>query len=377
MSLLLLFMLLPLPCYALDVSASSAILMEQKSHRVLFEKNAHQKMGMASTTKIMTAILAIENVDLNAVATVSANAAGVEGSSMYLSVGEQIKVEDLLYGLMLNSGNDAAIAIAECVGGDVPTFCKMMNEKAREIGAKNTHFTNPNGLADDEHYTTAYDLALISCYALDNEIFAEIVKTKKKSIPWEAKGYNRQLTNHNKLLSLYEGSDGVKTGYTKSTGRTLVSSATRNDFQAVAVTLNAPNDWNDHTNMLDYAFENYAVEEAVGQGRYVKTIPVKNGIEDSVGVRTGENLRLFGKKGEQQPFDTNLILPEEVQAPVYEGDAIGKMQILINGEVCDECDLYLDQTVLTRPRSGYTENCQKIIKIWLQFFRREDIIDTI
>lgn len=195
-----------------SVSAQSAVVMDAVSGRVLYDKNMEKRCGMASTTKIMTAITALENGNLEETVKVSASAAGVEGSSMYLSAGEEITLENLLYGLMLVSGNDAATAVAEHVGGSVEKFAVMMNEKAQAIGAVNTHFDNPHGLATDTHYTTAKDLATITAYGLKNDKFAEIVATKSKKVPWQGKSYQRQLTNHNKLLSMYEGCVGVKTG---------------------------------------------------------------------------------------------------------------------------------------------------------------------
>lgn len=200
------------PTHALGVSAQYACLIDSLSGKVLYEKNAYARHSMASTTKIMTALVALENGNMDDVVTVSANAAGTEGSSIYLKAGEKITLQNLLYGLMLESGNDAAIAIAEHIGGSVERFAEMMNEKAASIGANNTQFKNPNGLDEEGHYTTAYDLALITREALRNKNFAEIVATKQKTIRNLDESFPRSLSNHNKLLSLYSGCDGVKTG---------------------------------------------------------------------------------------------------------------------------------------------------------------------
>ncbi len=209
----------------LELDGAAAVLMEQGTNRVLYAQNENEKLAPASTTKVMTCILAIENGDLDKVVTVSKNASGVEGSSIWLSQGEHITLGDLLYGLMLSSGNDAAVAIAEEIGGSVDGFVEMMNNKAKEIGALNTNFANPNGLPDDNHYTTAYDLALICSYAMQNETFRTIVSTEYKEISWEGHEYLRVLKNKNKLLWQYDGCTGIKTGYTKSAGKCLTSAA--------------------------------------------------------------------------------------------------------------------------------------------------------
>ena len=238
--------------YALNISASSAVLINEETKTVIYEKNAYKKMPMASTTKIMTAICTIENMNTNIPIKVDDRAIGIEGSSIYLEKGETITLKELLYGMMLNSGNDAATAIAIAVGGSVENFCTMMNMCAKKYGAVNTNFTNPSGLYDDNHYTTAYDLALITAHAMKNPLFKDIVSKKQMKI---SKGDGvRYLKNHNKLLTMYEGCTGVKTGYTKKCGRCLVSSAKRGEKSLIAVSLNAPDDWADHKNMLTYGF---------------------------------------------------------------------------------------------------------------------------
>jgi D-alanyl-D-alanine carboxypeptidase (penicillin-binding protein 5/6) len=199
---------------ALGVSAQSAILIEASTGRVLLEQNAYERMPMASTTKLMTAILALEKCDTEETVVVSENASGIEGSSIWLSAGEHMSLSDMLFGLMLSSGNDAAIAVAEHVAGSVTDFVAMMNAKAAEIGAYDTHFANPNGLHADDHYTTAFDLSLICAYAMRNPYFCEIVKTQYKTIPWEGHEWDRVVKNKNKLLWNYEGGNGIKTGYT-------------------------------------------------------------------------------------------------------------------------------------------------------------------
>ena len=213
---------------SVNASNSSEIVMELDSKRVVYSLNENQKMYMASTTKILTAITIIENCNLEDIVIVKKQTTGVEGSSIYLQEGEKLSVKDLLYGLMLRSGNDCALTLAVHCSGSSENFARLMNDSARKIGANNSNFVNPHGLHDDNHYTTAYDLALISCYAMKNERFREIVSTKTVEIPFTTQNYNRRLVNKNKMLNEFEGSTGIKTGYTKKAGRCLVSSCKRN-----------------------------------------------------------------------------------------------------------------------------------------------------
>lgn len=245
------------PEASLSLSAESAVLIDANSGNVLYSKNHTERMEMASTTKIMTALVAAESFDSKKTVRVSPEAVGVEGSSVYLYEGEQITMEELLYSLLLQSANDAATAIAIAVAGSVEEFADMMNARASEMGLDNTHFTNPHGLSDNEHYTTAYDLAIIASHALKNETVREIVSTYKKTIPIDSRCNPRTLVNHNKMLRLYDGAIGVKTGFTKRAGRCLVSAAERDGLTLIAVTLNAPDDWRDHTQMLDFGFDSY------------------------------------------------------------------------------------------------------------------------
>ena len=239
---------------ALSLSAVSAILIDAKTGECLYEKNADRKMPMASTTKIMTAICTMENINSNVPITVKEEATKIEGSSIYLSAGEKITVKELLCGMLLNSGNDAATALAVEIGGTVEGFANLMNKTAKKIGAKSSNFKNPSGLYDNEHYTTARDLAKISAYALENPLISWIVSSKELKISGGEKAEVRYLKNHNRLLWQYDGCMGVKTGYTKKCGRCLVSSAKRGEMELIAVTLNAPDDWRDHTALFDYGF---------------------------------------------------------------------------------------------------------------------------
>lgn len=354
---------------ALGVSAQYACVLDSLTGRVLFEKNAYTRHSMASTTKIMTALVALEHGKPEDVVTVSSHAAGTEGSSIYLRAGEEISLSDLIYGLMLASGNDAAIAIAEHVGGTVEGFARMMNEKAREIGANNTQFKNPNGLDEEGHYTTAYDLALITRAALRNRDFAEIVATKRKTIANGGEGYGRVLSNHNKLLSLYEGCDGVKTGFTKKTGRCLVSAATRNNFQVIAVTLNAPDDWHDHTNMLNYAFSHYSARPLVLEDMVIKTVPVKNGDCEQLELLSTDAfyLTMEDKEGLNR-VKLEYDVPKEITAPVQAGTALGKLKIFYEGDAVKEIDLRAGQdiTYVEPPKQGIFDRIKGFFGQWFE-----------
>ncbi|PWW05594.1 D-alanyl-D-alanine carboxypeptidase [Paenibacillus cellulosilyticus] len=279
----------------LGTHAKAATLIDVESGRILYDKSGDQRLRIASLTKIMTAIVAIENADLSDKVKVSARAAGKEGSSIYLKAGEEMKLEDMLYGLMLRSGNDAATAIAEHVGGSVEGFVRMMNEKAEWIGLTNTQFMNPSGLDEDGHYSSANDLAKLTAYALHNPTFATIVKTRIKKAPNPNESWDYQWSNKNKMLAMYEGADGVKTGYTKMALRCLVSSATRNGQQLAAVTINDRDDWIDHRNMLDWGFEHYKLKVVAQQGQPISGYPLAAGRTFRYPLASGEADQLHSK----------------------------------------------------------------------------------
>ncbi|MGN0760361.1 MAG: D-alanyl-D-alanine carboxypeptidase family protein [Christensenellales bacterium] len=237
-------------------SSSATIVVDQKSKKILSSSNAHVRLAMASTTKIMTAMVVLDNVvDVDVQLAIPQEAVGVEGSSVYLKRNEIWSVRDLLYALMLRSGNDAAVALSIAVGGSVQGFVDMMNAKASELGLKDTHFTNPHGLHDDNHYTTAYDLAIITAEAMNNPLFKSIVSAKSYVVEGNYTHDRYYLGNKNKMLLMMEGADGVKTGYTKNSGRCLVSSATRGDTQLICVVLNVHDMWNVSKNLLENGFE--------------------------------------------------------------------------------------------------------------------------
>lgn len=238
-------------------SAASAALLDPVSGCFLLTQNADERRAMASTTKIMTALVILTYCDLDQTVRVPREAVGVEGSSIYLFENEEITVKTLLYALLLSSANDAAVALAIHAAGSVAAFAALMNEKAAALGLTNTHFTNPHGLYDEAHYTTARELALITAEALKNDVFAEIVATKRYSVPQNGTDATRLFLNHNRLLQTYEGTVGVKTGFTKKSGRCLVSAANKQGLMLIAVTLHDPNDWQDHRALFDWGFSEY------------------------------------------------------------------------------------------------------------------------
>ncbi|MFV9510730.1 D-alanyl-D-alanine carboxypeptidase family protein [Tepidibacillus sp. LV47] len=310
----------------LGLSAQSAALIDVNSGRILYEKNGDQKMRIASLTKIMTAIVAIENGNLKEMVTTSDHAFGTEGSSIYLKKGEKLTLEDMLYGLMLRSGNDAAVAIAEHIGGSEEGFVFMMNQKAAELGMARSRFMNPHGLDHKEHYSTAKDMAILTAYALKNPVFKKIVSTKVKTAPLADESWDRKWVNKNKLLRMYEYADGVKTGYTKLAKRCLASSATKNGVQLAAITLNAPDDWNDSIRLLEYGFQEYVQTPIVQTNQVIKKIKLDDEEKNIVPVR---DFIYPLKSGEEKQIKKVIELYQPDQK-IVDSHLIGKIKIYFN-----------------------------------------------
>ncbi len=308
---------------AVSTSAASAILMDADSGRVLYAQNADAKMLIASTTKIMTALVAIREGTLSDTVRVSAAAAGTEGSSMYLREGEELTLETLLYGLMLCSGNDAAVAIAEHIGGSVAGFAKMMNETAKELGMENSSFANPNGLDAEGHYSTARDMAVLACAAMENETLARIVSTRSVTIG------GRTMTNHNKLLSYLDSCIGLKTGYTRAAGRTLVSCAQRNGQRLVAVTLQDGNDWADHQALYEYGFSAYPAHRAATLGGVLEWAAVEESVSDTVPLVAADSF--FWPVGQGESLETEIRLDRPLRAPLAAGSRVGEAVFTLDG----------------------------------------------
>ena len=288
------------------------LLMDADTGAVLAEKDCDTPSLIASTTKIMTALVICEAGDLDRTVVIPPEAVGIEGSSMYLKAGEvlsvhELTVQELLYGLMLRSGNDAAVALALADSGSISAFAARMNEKAAVLGLKNTHYANPHGLDSEENYSTALDLARLTRFALQNPDFAQLVSTKSVTIG------DRVLTNHNKLLWQYSGAIGVKTGYTRTAGRILVGAAERDGRRLIAVTIADPNDWADHAALFDYGFSQFSERQLVTADSVVGQIPVINGAEDSVNLISHFSFSYPLADGEQP--ELRLLAPHFVFAP--------------------------------------------------------------
>lgn len=313
-----------IPVALAGVSARGAVLLEADSGDVIFGQNQHARLPMASTTKIMTALVALEELSPDTVITVTADTVGVEGSSIYLAEGEQLTLEELLYALLLESANDAAETIAVAVAGSVADFAALMNEKATKLGLKDTHFVNPHGLDDPAHYTTAYELAMIARAALQNPAFRKICGTRRRVIPLQGDAGARLLLNHNKLLDSYEGCIGVKTGFTKRTGRCLVSAAEREGVTLIAVTLNAPDDWRDHTAMLDYGFGLY--ESIILDGAGFSPLPlwVVSCDHDYVMLNAGAPQAITLRR-DHGPIVCVVEIPRFAFAPIGRGQPVGRL----------------------------------------------------
>ena len=325
------------PCSAHAISAQRGILLDGQTGRVLYEKNADQQSLIASTTKIMTALIVCEQCNVLDRMQIPKEAVGIEGSSMYLQEGEVLTLQELLYGMMLSSGNDAATALAIYCGGTVEGFAQLMNDKARMMGLQNTHFVNPHGLDAPGHYSTARDLAVLAAAAMENPIFAQTVSTKSVTIG------SRTVTNHNKLLWQYPDADGVKTGYTKAAGRILVSSAKRNGRRLICVTINDGNDWADHKALLNRGFSNYQLKKLVEAGQELITVAIFGGVKDHVRLLAKEDFSYSLAEKEKVTFCWPS--KEFEYAPVVAGADAGFVYVCIDGKVAGKIPVYYEETI--------------------------------
>lgn len=331
-------MLLPATAAAPENAAVSAILMDARSGRVLYEKNADEKRMIASITKLMTALVAVESTpDVQEIVKIKPEWTNIEGTSIYLKEGEQLSLETLLYGMLLESGNDAALAVAGFCAGNVPNFVDWMNQRAASLGMKNTHFANPNGLNDEMHYSTAADMAKLAAACMENELIAQIVSTK--SITFGV----RTFTNHNKLLWQYDGCVGMKTGYTQMAGRTLVSCAERNGQRLIAVTLSDPDDWKDHAVLFNYGFETYPQFVMCRAGKDFRRVPVTGSLVRFVPVQTADEVAYPLTLTEQ--VRAEISLPEAAEAPVTKGAVAGKITFYLGDKAVGETYLLYGASV--------------------------------
>ena len=332
------------------VTARSAVVIEAKTGKVLYERNMDQVRYPASTTKMMTLLVALENSKPEDIVTVGKNAYNVEGSTMWLEEGERLKMEDLEYGIMLVSGNDATVAIAEHVAGSVPKFAEMMNKKAEEIGATSTHFVNCNGLPAPNHYTTAHDLAKIAAHGFNNvPDFERIVSTKERRVPGRKNPDTELLRNENLLLHIYKGCNGVKTGYTDAAGRCVVTAAKRNGVQLVSVVLDGLYMWDDSILMLDYGFTQVDPFTVVKQGEKLEPVEISGGEKNKISVSVKDEITVGCKLEDRNMFKKEVVLNKGIEAPVKMGDIVGKMNVLYEGKVIGSADIISNEAVAPVP----------------------------
>jgi D-alanyl-D-alanine carboxypeptidase (penicillin-binding protein 5/6) len=345
------------------INAQAAIVMDANSGRILYSKNADQRKYIASTTKIMTAIVTLEKGNIDDVVTVSKRAASVNGSSINLREGEKLKLRELLYGLMLNSGNDAAMAIAEHIGGDVETFVDMMNEKAKELNLLNTSFKTPHGLDRDGHYSTANELAQLTRYALLNPEFAKICKTVSTTIT------GRSLYNTNEMLGFYPGTDGVKTGYTGQAGRCLVCSVTRDGWKLISVVLGCPTRnirADSSKKILDYSFKNYKQHILLRSGEELKDLSVIKGKKKFVSLMAADEVKYPLKEEELSNLKRVENIPDYLEAPVGQGIDIGNISFSLNGNIFAKVQVKTKYEVL---RKGFWDYMNDMIANWFWFMK--------
>lgn len=320
--------------------------MDAESGRILYEQNADREMLIASTTKIMTALVALREGTLSESVKVSRTAAYTEGSSMYLKEGEELTLETLLYGLMLCSGNDAAVAIAEHIGGNQAGFARLMNETAKELGMTHSSFANPNGLDAEGHYSTARDMAVLACAAMENETLARIVSTRTITIG------GRTMTNHNKLLSYMDGCVGLKTGYTKAAGRTLVSCAEKNGQRLIAVTLQDGNDWADHQALYEYGFSTYPAQRLAVLGQEIGRIPVQGAVQSTVPLVAADHF--LWPSEEREAVESRIELDEPLTAPLIAGTKVGQAIFTLQGKEIGRVDLLCGESVIPSIESAWS-----------------------
>lgn len=338
------------------IEAKAAVLMDAASGRVLYSKNPHLPLPQASTTKITTAILALEKGNLSDLVRVSKEAAETPESSIWLEEGEELTLEQLLYALLLQSANDAAAAIAEYIGGTQENFVAMMNQRARELGARNTHYANPHGLDDPNHYSTAYDLALLARYALTLPDFRRIVATPKMTIPWAGHPWERVLYNRNRLLAgpdAYPGATGVKTGYTGKAGSCLVGSAKRGDLELIAVVLNSPNMYQEVRSLLDYGFATFRPKTVVYREQRLAYLPVSRGYAERVKVMAEQSVTVAVRPEEEARLITMVSLPQRLEAPVRQGEVVGRLLVRLGQEEVASVNLVAERSVGRRSLWSY------------------------
>lgn len=338
-------------------SSEAITMIDADSGKILLQHNANKKMLIASTTKIMTALIVLENCSCDEKVPIKKEYTNIEGSSLYLRPGEIFTVKELLYGLMLASGNDTAVALAYHTAGSIENFAELMNEKSEELGLKNTSFKNPHGLDEAGHYSTANDLAVIAKSAMQNEQFREIVATKSTSV------HERVLANHNKLLWRYKGTLGIKTGYTIQSGRSLVSCAERDGTKFIIVTINDRDDWEDHMALYNWGFSNFRTEKAIDCSKLIYEVPVISGEKPTIIVKPEYDINLLLESN--QEFELQVFLPKFIFAPITSNDIIGSIKVFVDGELAGECNLICSDDI----------NCdyENLLNFWQRSLRNFSI----
>lgn len=346
---------IPKPVLAdeISVSAKAAILICADSSQVVFSKNETQRLSMASTTKIMTSLLTIEESQAsNREVTITDKMVRVEGSSMGLRAGDIVTLDALAKGMLMCSGNDAANSAAIAIAGDEQNFAKLMNQRALQIGMNNTNFVTPSGLDDENHYTTAYDMAILGAYAMENPTFKDIASQKSMSVDFINPPKRVSYSNHNRLITLYKGCIGIKTGFTKKSGRCLVSCAERDGVRLVAVTLNAPDDWNDHINMFDYGFA-HVQKVTLDDTNLNLQEPIVSSDIDTIPINTAKPLNLTVLSTDASKITKKIKVPEFLYAPVDCGQIVGSISYELNGKVLASADLIASAEAPIQQEQGF------------------------
>ena len=328
---------------SLEISAKSAVVISADTCEVIYSKNMNEQLPMASTTKIMSSIIALEYGAGDKMQKVTTDMISVEGSSIGLLDGDEISLKTLVKGMLLESGNDASNAVAHIVGGSVPAFIKLMNDKAKEIGMYSTSFETPSGLDGENHYSTAFDMAVLGAYAIKNPEFKSICEDESDVVYYGNPPYRRVFTNHNKLLDLYEGAFGIKTGFTKKSGRCLVSAVCKDGKTLVAVTLNAPDDWNDHIKMYDYAFEKVNSYELFEDFSEIK-LKVVGGTKSYIDIEMLA-VPVFTTTANNLDYVDKIYIEQFEYAPIYKGDIVGKIEFYHNNIKISEVPICASETV--------------------------------
>lgn len=349
-----------------QVNAQSAVLMDMASGQVLWEKNSNEPMAMASTTKIMTAVIALEQGNMADIVEVSKKASQTAPVKMYLQAGEKISLENLMYAMMLQSSNDAAVAISEHIGGSVQGFAQLMNDKAKEIGCNDTLFVTPNGLDSGNHHSTAYDMALIARYALQNDEFIKIINTPQISFSSDKKSYN--VVNKNRLLTEYEGAFGVKTGFTGKAGHCFVGAAKREDKAYISVVLASgwgsmgkSKKWSDTKAILNYGFEAFEKKVLYEKGFSCGEVRVDFSDKERVAIIIDQKAEAILNKDNSDKTDIVFSLPQSIEAPVKKGDKIGVACVLVNGQTVASVNIVADETA---ERLRFWDYFKKVMDIW-------------